>query len=312
MPHGKRFLPGVLVAALVLLPACSGGGGSGRGEPPHSDIDLVLTSFQISPTSAGSEDVLTLTGTIQNQGIETANPLPGNSFHISFNLSKNGTFNPPQQGFLVIKITVPIPAGGTFNFTYQGAFGAGDTLAIFGNFCTSQDCTPPETGVIGAWVDSLNEIGEIEEGNNFKFDEIQVAGSRIASLFQGCDPGTVGGDVGSPGCDLHLNDGVDAIYANHRRCSTCVASEALFLNEIHRTVYVSITVRGCSYTGGSLCSASWIVKSSRYDPVLQGPLPPVEQDLNCIAISPQVDHGCAWVWDQIDNVLTCIGGCNNI
>src|SRR6266581_2550204 len=118
-----RCRAAVLLAAAVFS-ACHGGGGSkdhGGGSP--TQIDLTVTAFQVSPGASDAQDVILLTGTIQNIGTEPANPLLGDKFHLRFNLSTDGTLELNEVGFLEGTITDPIPPGGSHAFSFSGPMG---------------------------------------------------------------------------------------------------------------------------------------------------------------------------------------------
>src|SRR6059036_1134676 len=162
MPCRIRLCRASILAASVVLSACHGGGGSKNhaGGPP-TQIDLTVTAFQVSPSASDVQDTLLLTGTIQNIGTETANPLNGDKFQVRFNLSTDGTLELNEVGFLNVDVSEPIPPGGSFSFS--GRMGDGDTLLHFGNFCEPCStppclCVPPQTGILGVKVDSADDI----------------------------------------------------------------------------------------------------------------------------------------------------------
>src|SRR5437867_5651966 len=217
MPSNPRTARFLALLVPLLFTACPGGRGSHDvSGGPSTNIDLTVTDFRVSPSAADPEDTVTLEGTIQNQGTETANPMPGDSFRARFNLSRDGTFELNEIGFLETVITDPIPGGASHNFSFPATLGGGDTLSTFGSFCTSLDCYPPETGVVGIKVDSTGSIKEIRESNNFKFIPIQVVGTQVLATFTGCNFG-LQGNPGDPGCDLSVNDGIDTVVL-HRPC----------------------------------------------------------------------------------------------
>ncbi len=266
MPYSSRrsifFIPTPL---LLLLCACHGGAGStDKPDVPLSGVDLALTNFTVSPAAADPEDVLTLSGTIQNVGTETANPVLGNSFVIGFNLSGDGTVELNEQGFLQETISDPIPPGESLDFTFTGSYGHGDTLARYGVFCTGDlgtECTPPETGVIGAKADFPDDINEAEEGDNFAFDEIEVVGTAVGSIYGGCDS--------DGGCTLTVSDGISPQYTEHRP-STIPATQLIFPNELQRYVYVSVAVINCldAQQMGGTCCGSWTIVATTQKPGL--------------------------------------------
>ena len=257
------FVPAPL---LFLLCACHGGGGSTHNShPPLTNIDLAVTNFTVSPSTADPEDTLTVSGTIQNLGTETANPVLGDKFQIGFNLSQDGTVELNEQGFLQKTIDAPIPPGGSLDFSYTAPYGGGDTLSRYADFCTSTDCIPPETGVIGVKVDFTDAIREIDEGNNFQFTPIQVAGTRVAAIFGGCDFGTLSGP---DGCDLQISDGFRQV--NRHRPSSEPATEVMFYDELQRFVYVSVIIRNClaAQSQQGSCGGSWEIRATTQKPGL--------------------------------------------
>jgi hypothetical protein len=292
---------------LFALCACHGGGGSKDDPtPPRSNIDLEVTDLAVVPTTADVETDIVVSGTIRNVGTETANPDPGDRFHVLCNLSKDGTIELVEQGFLNFEVTDPLPPGGAIPFSRNTRLGLGDTLSQFGNFCTGSlggECVAPETGVLGCKADSAGQINELREDNNFLFVTIDVNGSRIAATWQGCEHGVVGT---SSGCDLRVTDLVDTAQATHRPCSgACDATEILFPNDLHREVYATLTVTGCTYSGSGVCSGSWKLTAAR--PV-GGSTVTTEANFTCVAVSPQTSAACSWFWDHIQNVKNCLGG----
>src|SRR5262249_29246706 len=158
------------------------GSSDSHSSHPQTGIDLAIKDFAVSPTAGDPEDSLTLTGTIQNLGTETANPMLGDSFNVRFNLSTNGTIQLKELGFLDTGISDPIPPGGSRPFTINAPYGAGDTLAIFSNFCTIlPNCVPPQPGVVGVKLDADEQIRELDETNNFHFIPFQVVGTAVAA-----------------------------------------------------------------------------------------------------------------------------------
>src|SRR5437867_3573099 len=268
MPCRIRLCRASILAATVVLSACHGGGGSkNHGGGPTTQIDLTVTAFQVSPGASDAQDPLLLTGTIQNIGTETANPILGDKFQLRFNLSTDGTLELNEVGFLEGTITVPIPPGGSHNFSFSGPMGAGDTLLHFGNFCEPCStppclCVPPQTGVLGVKVDSADDIAELNEANNFKFIPIEVIGTRVSAANRGCNAGTVGGMVGGDGCDLKFLDTVDTADAQHRPCPSgvCAPTDQMFPNELHTDITMILTIRGCQ--GGS-CGGAWEVTATK-------------------------------------------------
>jgi len=261
----RRSLLFVTAPLLLLLCACHGGGGStdDSDPPPLSNIDLAVTNFTVSPAAADPEDVLTVSLTIQNLGTETANLDQGEEFLIGFNLSRDGTFELNEQGFLQKKIDVPIPPGESLDFSYTGSYSHGDTLFNYADFCTTDLCVPPETGVIGVKADFVNDIGEVDEGNNFQFMPIEVVGTRVGALFGGCDFGTL---EGPEGCDLQISDGFRRIVLH--RPSLDPATEVMFPNELQRFVSVSVIIRDClaAQSPNGSCAGSWTIVGTTQKP----------------------------------------------
>jgi hypothetical protein len=268
MPSRKVLRSGLLMSLLALLAACGGGGGSThRPSTPKTNIDLAVSGFSVSPVAADPEDSLSLSGTIQNLGTETANPNPGDKFRVRFNLSTDGTFELNEQGFMDLIITDPIPGGGSLPFqcvppACVTSYGTGDTLSTFGNFCNcaTPDCcsTQTQSGVIGVRVDGANEINELQEGNNFAFKPIEVDGTRVGATFTGCDVGTLNS---SSGCDLSVTDGLTTLQV-HRPCVGCPSTDIVMPNELHNAIDGFITITGCTNaqtSGGGSCGASWMV-----------------------------------------------------
>lgn len=268
MPQLSRPAIAAALLATLLLSACHGGGGSRKDSSgPRTNIDLAVTALAVSPAAADPEDILTVSGTIQNLGIEAANPLPGDSFAIRLNLSKDGTFELKEVGFVERNITVPIPPGAAHDFSYDAPFGGGDTLSIFGNFCNSPACTPPETGVVGVKVDSGNTIAELDEGNNFAFEPLEVVGTHVVATFTGCNFGQI---TGTSGCNLTVSDPFFS-FTSHWPCSNCGdATEEVFPNELHRTITVSLRLRGCTanQVPSGVCAGSWRITSATVKPGL--------------------------------------------
>jgi hypothetical protein len=273
------------LALLVgLLAGCGHRGGNDSDSGPRTNIDLTVTQFSVSPSSSDTEDVLHLTGTVQNIGSETANPMQGDSFLLRFNLSTDGTFEFREEGFFQKLITDPIPPGGSFDFAYDAPYGDGETLSVFGNFCNSNDCLPPETGVIGVKVDGADVINEVDEKNNFQFVTHEVIGTRVAVVHQGCDDAL---------CDLTISDGLYTTVL-HRPCSGqgCPPARELVLpNELHRTISASLTIRNCqnSTVPGGSCGGAWIIESETQK------LPLVNKKqflLSCLATYPGTTAVC--------------------
>lgn len=263
--HSVLFL---IAPLLLLLCACHGGGGS-TDDPdvPLSNVDLAVTSFTVSPPAADPEDVLTLSGTIQNLGTETANPVLGDKFLVAFNLSVDGTFELNEQGFLQKTIDAPIPPGESLDFTWTGSYSHGDTLSHFTVFCSGTDadgseCVPPETGVIGVKADFANDIGERDEGNNFQFMPIEVVGTRVGSTFGGCDS--------DGGCDLRITDGLEPPYFEHRPAANLPASQVVYPNQLLRYITVSVIIVNClaAQVPGGSCGGSWTIVGTTQKPGL--------------------------------------------
>jgi hypothetical protein len=231
-------------AIALALAACSHGGGN-NSSSPRTRIDLVANNFSVSPDATDPEDLLTLTGTIQNIGTEAANPNPGDFFLIRFNLSTTGSFQFNEQGFFEQRITDPIPPGGSLSYTYNAPYGGGDTQLKFGNFCTSQACGPPEYGVIGVKVDANDAVRELDEGNNFQFLNHNVVGTRVSASLGTCTFGTL--DPNGPGCNLTVTDGL-LTTTIHFPCSGggCTATPILMPNELHPNVSVTLLLKGCT------------------------------------------------------------------
>ena len=281
-----------LALLLGLLAGCGHGGGNDHDSGPRTNIDLAVTQFTVTPSSADPEDLLHLTGTVQNIGSETANPLQGDSFLLRFNLSTDGTFEFREEGFLQKVITDPIPPGGSFDFAYDAPYGENDTPSLFGNFCTSNDCVPPETGLIGVKVDAADDINEVAEDNNFQFKTLEVIGTRVAAVHQGCSDAA---------CDLTITDGLFTTTL-HRPCSgvNCPPSREVILpNELHRTIQVSLTIRNCtnSQVPGGTCGGSWIIEGETQKP----PLVSKKQILiSCLSTYPGTSATCGQVMEIRD------------
>ncbi|HEV8335221.1 MAG TPA: hypothetical protein VGR67_02245 [Candidatus Polarisedimenticolia bacterium] len=260
----------LLIPLLIFLSACGGKGSTHHSSPPRSNVDLAISeaNFTVSPAAADADDPITISGTIQNVGSETANEMLGDSFRIRFNLSTDGTWELNEVGFLEQIITAPIPPGGSLDFTYTGPYGGGETLNRFSDFCnsTNPDCPQPQFGVIGAKVDGAEEINEVEEGNNFAFKPIQVVGTVVAATFRGCDFGLPGDYGAAPGCDLSITDGLTT-YTQHQPCVNCGdATQIVFPNEIRREIVVSVTIRDCSLP--LQCGGSWEIIAATSKPGL--------------------------------------------
>lgn len=288
MPELKGFTRVGLVLALACLAACSHGKNStDEGSGPHTNIDLTVTDFTVTPGAADAEDSLHLTGTIHNIGSETANPNQGDSFQLLFNLSKDGTIEEREQGFYQQAITDPIPPGGTLNFDVHAAYGDGETQSLFGNFCSAFGCTSPQTGVIGVKVDSADVINELVEGNNFAFATHQVVGTVVAVIFGGCNFG--GTDPNGPGCNFTISDGLYTVRL-HRPCSGVGcgdASEVVFPNEIHRTINASLSIEGCNQAS---CGGGWTIASTTQKPGL--PANQKQYAIPCSVAFPSTSAAC--------------------
>jgi len=290
------FIPAPL---LLLLCACSGGGGSTHNpSPPTSNIDLEVTNFAVSPPAADPEDVLTVSGTIRNLGTETANPDQGDTFLLGFNLSKDGTFELNEQGFLQEEIDVPIPPGGSYDFNFTGSYSHGDTLSLYSDFCTGDfggECVPPETGVIGVRADFANDIGEVNEGNNFQFMPIEIVGTRVGITSSFCDFGLLGGP---DGCDIRVSDGFTQIVLH--RPSTDPSNQVLYLNELQRTVWVSFTIVNCwaAQSQGGSCGGSVTVVGTTQKPGLPASIETLY--LPCRADYPSTTVFCAQAFEIRD------------
>jgi len=266
MPFSRQFPTVALVPLGFLLCACGGGGGSTHHPPtPLTNIDLAVTGFTVSPSAADPEDTLTVSGTIQNVGTETANPEFGDEFRVRFNLSRDGTFELNEQGFLEERIKDPIPPGGSLDFSYTAPYGGGDTLTLYADFCTSSECVPPETGVIGVKVDSGEAIREVDEGNNFAFTTIEVAGTRVAAVYGGCDIGT----LQIPGCELQISDGLRSIVES--RPSLEPATQVMFPNDLQRSLYVTVRIINCqaAQSPSGQCGGSWAIVATTQKPGLE-------------------------------------------
>ncbi len=208
-----------------------------------------------------------------------------------------------EVGFLNVDVSEPIPPGGSFSFS--GRMGDGDTLLRFGNFCEPCStppclCVPPQTGVLGVKVDSADDIAELNEANNFRFIPIEVIGTRVSAKYFGCTAGTVGGNVGDPGCDLRFLDNVDSADAQHRPCSNCTPTDQMFPNELHREITMILTVRGC--VGGGSCGGTWDVTATKDK---MGQVTMFTQRLSCSTNGNELTQACSWTWDVLDNILIC-------
>jgi hypothetical protein len=271
MPFREKTYPGALALLLVFLCACKGGGSGHHSSPPRSNIDLAVSGFTVTPTAADPEDSLTLTGTIKNMGTETANPNLGDKFFVRFNLSKDGTFELKEQGFLEVPVTDPIPPGGSYPFHQVAPYGGGDTQSLFGVFCNcaTPDCCRqlPQLGVIGVKADSGDDINELNEGNNFGFNSIQVVGTLVAASAAGCDVGTA---TGSSGCYLTVNDDVIPPVVLRRPCTSCSPTDIVLPNELHRLITVSLEIRGCTnnQSPNGTCGAGWTIVATTSKPGL--------------------------------------------
>jgi len=277
MPNLTRVTSLTLALTLLASAACSHGNGDQNNSRPRTNIDLAVTNFAVTPDSGDPEDRLTLTGTVQNLGTEMANPLAGDSFLIYFNLSQDGTIELNEQGFLQKQITDPIPAGGSFAFSYSAAYGDGDTQSIFGNFCTlfGTGCQPPQPGVIGVKVDGADDIRELDEGNNFQFVTHDIVGTRVAAAMAACDTGLTGG------CNLIASDGLDS-KTLHLPCSGGGCSDNQLLpNELHRFVNISIELVGCTTP---VCGWGVTIIGETQKPGL--PASKLQQQLQCQSFPP--------------------------
>jgi hypothetical protein len=285
MPDLKSAASLALALALTSMAACRHGNDEQNGSGARTNIDLAVTNFAVAPDATDSEDALTLTGTVENLGTETANPMPGDSFLIYFNLSLDGTIEMNEQGFLQKAITVPIPPGGSLPFSYSAAFGDGDTQSIFGNFCSSIGCLPPETGVIGVKVDGTDAIRELNEGNNFQFVTHEVVGTRVGGAMSACD-------TGLSGCNLIAADGLDSTTL-HLPCvgGGCSNTEVLLPNELHRFVNVSMELVGCTT---NVCGWGVTITGETQKPGL--PTSKLQQQLTCQSFPPHPPKKvCAFV-----------------
>ncbi|PYQ11489.1 MAG: hypothetical protein DMH00_07990 [Acidobacteria bacterium] len=290
MPERKKSVAAGIPLLLISLVGCRHANDDHHSSGPRTDIDLTVSNFSVSPGIADPEDPLTLAGTIQNIGNETANPLPGDSFLVRFNLSQDGTFELREHGFLEKQITDPIPPGSSYPFSFTAPYGGGDTQSRFGNFCTGMPCAPPETGVIGVMVDAADVIKEVDEGNNFQFVTYQVVGTRVAVTFGGCDFGTT--EPGGPGCNLTVTDGLYTVTL-HRPCSNCPpATEVVFPNELHRGINAVLLLKGCdrSQVPNGTCGGSWTITGETQKPGL----PPDDEvfPLPCQVFFPATEHSC--------------------
>ncbi len=278
MPKLKSVASLALALVLVFLAACSHGNDGNNDSTPRTNIDLIVTDFAVTPGATDADDPLTLTGTIENVGAETANPLAGDSFLLFFNLSQDGTLELTEQGFAQKLITDPIPPGGSVPFSVSAPYGNGDTLSKFGNFCTSFGCTPPQLGVIGVKVDGSESIRELDEGNNFQFGSPshQVVGTRVAACMAGCDPGLSGG------CNLIASDGLDSMTCHlPPQLGGCLANEVMLPNELHRFVTVSMELVGCTT---NVCGWGVTIISETQKPGL--PTSKLQQALVCQSFPP--------------------------
>ena len=278
MPEMKSVASRAFALGLVFMAACSHGNDGHNGSTPRTNIDLTVTNFAVSPDATDADDPLTLTGTVENVGAETANPLAGDSFLLYFNLSQDGTLELTEQGFFQKVITDPIPPGGSVPFTVSAPFGGGDTQSKFGNFCTSFGCTPPEAGVIGVKVDGGESIRELDEGNNFQFVTNQIVGTRVAASMAACDPGLSGG------CNLIASDFHDSTTV-HLPCAGggCSNTEVLLPNELHSFVIISMELVGCT---APVCGWGVTITSETQKPGL--PTSKLQQSLSCQSVPP---HG---------------------
>jgi hypothetical protein len=276
MPELKSVASLAFGLALVFMAACSHDNGGQNGSAPRTNIDLIVTNFAVTPDSTDADDPLTLTGTVENIGAETANPLAGDSFLLYFNLSQDGTLELTEQGFAQKVITDPIPPGGSVPFTVTAPFGNGDTLSKFGNFCTSFGCTPPEAGVIGVKVDGAEDIRELDEGNNFQFLINQVVGTRVAASMGACDQGLSGG------CNLTASDFHDSATF-HLPCvgGGCSNTEVLLPNELHQFVIISMELVGCT---APVCGWGVTITSETQKPGL--PNSKLQESLQCQSFPP--------------------------
>lgn len=279
-----------LALLLGLLTGCGHGEKSNNDSGPRTNIDLAVTQFAVTPSSADPEDSLHVAGTVQNIGSETANPMQGDSFALRFNLSVDGTFEYREEGFVQRVITDPILPGASLDFAFDAPFGGGDTQAMFGNFCNSTDCVPPETGVIGVKVDGTDAINEVSEENNFKFQPLEVIGTRVAVIASPCDFGNPG--IGSDGCELTISDGLFT-QRYHQPCTgACNARELAFPNELHPRVFATLLIRHCtrSQIPNGSCGGAWTIEAETQKPGL--PVHKVTYQLPCRANYPNTSQGC--------------------
>ncbi len=295
MRSRRRLLPAVLAPLLVLLAACGGKKSTEKPAPPPSNIDLAITNFTVSPSAAEPEDTLTLSGTIQNKGTETANPNQGDSFLVRFNLSTNGTMQLDEQGFLLTRITNPIPPGGSVQFTYPDAsfpnvqYGVGDTDQKYGIFCSQgppAPCSPPQPGVLGVKVDAGNTINELNEANNYEFIPFQVVGTQVGASSLGCSTSE---------CDLEVTDDLTTV-SRQLPCSPC-GDPVLLPNEIHQFIKVTMTIHNCTNaqtpSGGS-CGAGGTITATTNNPLKSPKI--LNFSIPCTASYPDgLTKGCSWV-----------------
>ena len=281
MPEMKSLASLTLALALVSLAACSHGN-EDQNNNHRTNIDLTVKNFAVTPDLTDPEDLLTLTGTVENIGTEMANPLAGDSFQLFFNLSEDGTLEQTEQGFAQKTITDPIPPGGSLPFTVTAPFANGDTLYRFGNFCTSVGCLPPQTGVIGVKVDGPEAILELSEDNNFQFVTNQVVGTRVGASMASCD-------TGLQGCNLTVSDSLDSMTC-HLPFQTggCSATEVMLPNELHRFVTVTLELVAC--TGQPVCGWGVTITGETQKPGL--PASKKQELVTCQSFSsfPQVQR----------------------
>ena len=230
--------------------------------------DLVVGEFSVAPSAFDPDDVITLNGTVKNQGNADAIPAQGTPLRITFAVTGNTWPSAPQEiPLFYATIADPIPPGGEVPFSYATTL-QGSYSGRWGNYCTSSDCVTPEVGTVVARVDTENAIAEIDEGNNSRNAQVQVVGVLITATFLDCDFGMEGS---SSGCSLSMNDGWDT-SEDLRPCSSCQATRTMFANELSWDVVARVNLYGCTNNTvpGGTCTGSW-----RLDAFTQKPgLPP--------------------------------------
>lgn len=146
----RWLLACALAVSCLFLVACGGSGsneGQGGAPPPQpgaSQVDFEVTAIAASPGALRTQDVLTVTATIQNTGTEPS----GNFLVRSF--LKRGT-NCDGATYPIGTQTLSIPAGGSASF--QAA----------GNMNRVRDLG---THYVCLVLDALEEIEELDETNN--------------------------------------------------------------------------------------------------------------------------------------------------